>query len=252
VEFNAHNIELANGDQTRPGTRLLRVTSQSHAILRTMRLAFAGRNSATVRVADLGCLEGGYAVELARAGYDTVGLEGREENYACCEYVADRIPLPNLQFVCDDVRNLPDYGAFDAVLCIGLLYHLDEPTSFLELLGRCTRRLLIVQTHYASDRTPDGARLGRWTTHEGRRGRWCEEVAAGASDVELLADRWASVGNRESFWLDKYELIQVMREAGFDLTFEQYDFVDSVLTDDYIERYSRSMFVGIRTADLDH
>lgn len=246
MEFTAHNIELPNGEQTRSGSALLSDSDQNRAILRTMQMAFVGHDPGTVRVADLGCLEGGYAVALARAGYDTVGLEGREENFACCEYVADRIGLPNLRFVHDDVRNLAVYGQFDAVLCIGLLYHLDLPAAYIDLLGRCTRRLLILQTHYASDVVAEDCNLGEWTTNEGRRGRWCLEVGEPVDEVTLVANRWASIGNRRSFWLEKCELIQAVRDAGFGLVFEQYDFVDDLLTNDYIDRYSRSMFVGIR------
>ena len=215
-----------------------------------MHLAFAGRDRATVRVADLGCLEGGYSVELARAGYETLGIEGREENFACCTYVGERVGLPNLQFTCDDVRNLEAHGAFDAVLCIGLLYHLDSPNAFLELLGRSTRRLLMLQTHYATDVAPEACTLGDWTTHEGRRGRWYLELAEGGDDAELIANRWGSIRNRRSFWLDKRELVQAIRDAGFDLAFEQYDFVDDCVTNNVIDRYSRSMFVAVRTGDL--
>ena len=250
VDFTAHNIVFLDGEQTRASEPPIHRSTQTRAILRTVLLAFAGRNPATVRVADLGCLEGGYSVELARAGYETLGIEAREENFACCEYVAERAGLSNLRFARDDVRNLEVYGTFDAVLCIRLLYHLDSPTAFLELLGRSTRRLVIVQTHYASDVVPEGCNLGDWTTHEGRRGRWYLEVAEHGDEAELLANRWASVRNRESFWLEKRELVQAIRDAGFDLACEQYDFVDDCVADDYIDRYSRSMFVGVRTDDL--
>jgi SAM-dependent methyltransferase len=215
-----------------------------------MRLAFADRDPADVRVADVGCLEGGYSVELARAGYVTLGIEGREENFACCEYVRERVGLSNLQFACDDVRNLEAYGTFDAVVCAGLLYHLDAPTAFLELLGRITRRLVIVVSTYATDTEGVGFDLGGWTTHEGRRGRWYGEVGEHQDADTHLASRWASLGNRASFWLAKRELVQAIRDAGFDLAFEQFDFVDDNVTDDYVERNSCSMFVGVATADL--
>jgi len=250
VEFTSHNIVLPDGEQTRPSARPVRDLGETRAILRTMRLAFAGRDHAKVRIADLGCLEGGYSVELARAGYETLGIEGRDENFACCEYVGERVGLSNLRFACDDVRNLEEHGTFDAVLCIGLLYHLDEPSAFLEMLGRRTRRLVMVQTHYATDLVSEGYPLGEWTTHEDRRGRWYSEIAEDGDAGDLMANRWASVRNRGSFWLEKRELVQAIRDAGFDLAYEQYDFVDDCVTDDYVERYSRSMFVGVRTDDL--
>jgi hypothetical protein len=58
------------------------------------------------------------------------------------------------------------------------------------------------------------------------------------------------MGNRRSFWLDRRELVQGIRDAGFDLAFEQLDYVDNSLTNDYVVQNARSMFVGVRTSDL--
>jgi len=39
------------------------------------------------RLVDLGCLEGGYAVEFARDGFDTLGIEVRQSNFKNCQRV---------------------------------------------------------------------------------------------------------------------------------------------------------------------
>ncbi len=145
--FTAHNIELPDGSQTLPGEPLIGAEPVSESYLRTLRQFCPP----PARVADLGCLEGGYAVAFARAGYEVLGIEGQEDNFATCEWVAERVELPNLRFVCDDVRKIGEYGKFDAVLCAGLLYHLDQPVSFLRELAEVTGRLLIISANYATE-----------------------------------------------------------------------------------------------------
>src|SRR5580698_3391558 len=174
LPFTGHNIRLADGTETKPGTPLIEGNGICQAALRMLDVCFPDRkewpgSGVTARIADLGCLEGGYAIALAAAGHDVTGIEAREANYARCDYAGRHhdpgatISCGSLKFVRDDARNLPAYGEFDAVFCAGLLYHLDEPDAFLRMLGKVTTRLLILQTHFSL--SPD-------TTHEGRRGHW--------------------------------------------------------------------------------
>ena len=101
------------------------------------------------RLVDLGCLEGGYAVEFARDGFDTLGIEVRQSNFKNCQRVkaATNLPqainLPHLSFVCGDVRNLENPGVFDAIFCCGILYHVDEPRKFMEQMSRVAVSLSI-------------------------------------------------------------------------------------------------------------
>ena len=234
-EFTAHNIELPDGTQTLPDAPLIGVEPYSVSYLRTLRLFCPP----PAKVADLGCLEGGYSVCFARAGYDVLGIEGQESNFAICRWVADRVDLPNLRFVLDDVRNIHEYGAFDAVLCAGLLYHLEHPVSFLRALGAATARLLIVSANYA---TEDGRELGIYplgaelVEHEGKLGRWYDEPPG----------PWSAVGNKRSFWLERRNLLQAMIEAGFPVVFEQFDGLGDVVRNREDEQRLISCFVGVK------
>ena len=227
--FTAHNIRLPDGTETLPGVPLTADTGICQAALRDLNLALPVGGS----VADVGCLEGGYAVEFARAGFDVLGVEARPENLASALAVAAAVRLPNLRFVRDDARNLHRHGQFDAVFCCGLLYHLDEPAAFLNMLGKITRRLLILQTHYSEH--PD-------TTHEGRAGHWyADDPAAGS--------RWGSWRNQRSFWLAVPDLCDAIRAAGFPLVFRQFDYLDDITAGTYA--YSghprdRGMFIGLK------
>lgn len=163
-------------------------------------------------VADLGCLHGAYAVEFARQGYQTTGIEARAVNLAKCRQRAAEVDLDGLQFVQDDVRNLASHGTFDAVFCCGILYHLDEPAKFLRTLGQVTNKLLIVQTHFAITANAD---------NEGHDGHWYEETGGAGNP-------WASWGNDRSFWLTKRDLMLATQEAGFDLVFECHDYLQDI------------------------
>jgi SAM-dependent methyltransferase len=194
--FTAHNIELDDGTWTLPGAPPV----AGNEICRAALALLARHVPAGARVADLGALEGGYAVAFARAGYRVTAVEARARNMARCQYVADRAGVPReLEFVRDDARNLASWGSFDAVFCCGLLYHLDRPAEFLAMLGSLTGRLLILQTHYSV--RPDAV-------NEGLPGHWYGENPAEES-------AWSSWGNDRSFWLAEQALLDAVRDAGF-------------------------------------
>ena len=235
--FTAHNFEITPGNWTLPGAPEIGTEPVSVSYLRTIR-QFC-RSGA--RVADLGCLEGGYSVLLAREGYEVVGIEGQQGNFETCQWVAGQVGLDNLRFVQDDVRDIGDHGSFDAVLCAGLLYHLDQPVAYLDQLGRLTRRLLIVSTNFA---TVEGGELETFgdllddelSEHEGRRGRWFGEVPG----------PWSSLGNPRSFWLERDDLLRAMVAADFPTVFEQFDWIDDAATTRHLEDRKVAVFVGVK------
>jgi SAM-dependent methyltransferase len=226
--FTAHNVLLPGGQETLPGAQLVADSGIFQAALRDLKLAFPGVRPSSVRVADLGCLEGGYAAAFAQAGYEVTGFEARRENVMCCEFIAERLGLPNLEFTRADVRNVFSAGReWDAVFCCGLLYHLDNPVSLLSQIGQSACRLLIVQSHYST--RPD-------TEHEGHRGHWYAEGNG----------RWESWRNERSFWLTRKDLMSAIRDAGFSLVFEQADYREDILAEGDTVPDERSMFVGIK------
>jgi SAM-dependent methyltransferase len=228
--FTAHNVVLPDGSQTLYGAQPVADSGTCQAALRDLALAFPGPHFRPVMIADLGCLEGGYAAAFAQAGYDVTGFEVRTENFLCCRYVQERLALPNLQFIQADVRDAfaGDGEQWDAVFCCGLLYHLENPVAFLRRLGEVTRKLLILQTHYST--RPDAV-------HEGSDGHWYQENTT----------RWSSWQNPKSFWLTRDHLLAVICEAGFDLVFEQADYRADIRAGAGADPDARGMFVGIKT-----
>jgi precorrin-6B methylase 2 len=151
IEFTSHNIRLDNGSFTKPDVRYSMDANESFVSARRLLDTVFPGDKNHYRLADLGCLEGGFAVEFARMGFQVLGIEVRAANIAACNYVKAHTNLPNLEFIKDDARNIAKYGVFDVVFCKGLLYHLDKPKEFLNTLSAVTAKLLILQTHFSTD-----------------------------------------------------------------------------------------------------
>lgn len=203
-------------------------------------------------IVDLACLEGGYTVEFVRLGMIATGVEVRESNFRNCFYVKDRVNLPNLTFVRDDVMNIGRYPAFDVIFATGILYHLDLPRRFLAHAAGVCGKAMFLQTHYATRGPSPGNenfRLSELTENEGLPGRWFHEHE-GPTNEELEKLNWASWANQRSFWICKENLLAEIRNAGFDVVVEQYDALDDIandLTTGYCVRENRALFVGIKS-----
>lgn len=211
-KFSSHNVLLPDDRQTASGIPYVADSQACLAGLRELDRMFGDARKG-VTVADLGSLEGGYSAAFARAGYEVYGIEARPENHDNAVWLQEALGLPNLHFIQGDVRDTLPGRQFDAVFCSGLLYHLNEPVAFLNLLGQITKHLLILNTHYSMG--PDGHAEGSHHqgygctfgdfVNEGRRGHWCSEEDS----------RWAAYSNRSAFWLLKEDLLASIREAGF-------------------------------------
>jgi 2-polyprenyl-3-methyl-5-hydroxy-6-metoxy-1,4-benzoquinol methylase len=185
-----------------------------------------------LRVLDLGCLEGLFAVEFARRGADVVGLEGREANIAKARFAKDVLELGTLELVLDDIRNLSraKYGEFDVVLCLGVLYHFDAPAVFgvLEHVADVCRGFAIVETHISTTRRRSFGYRGRtyW-------GSTLDEPASSASehDRRIL---WSSLGNRRSVLLTRVSLCNALVHSGFTTVFENHMPVEGETSPDWV------------------
>ena len=250
--FTAHNIRLDDGTETMPGHDLLmETTTWCQSAVRTLKMLYP-KGLKGKRIADLGCLEGGFSVVFARLGMEVVGIEVRESNYLNCMFVKQRTHLPNLSFVRDDAWNVGKYGPFDVIFCCGLLYHLDRPVAFIRQLSEVCTKALILNTHFATTSPNRHHVLGDLEEHEGVQGRWMQEYdpKAVADHATLDQLKWASWSNDRSFWVQREYLLEEIRAAGFPLVFEQFDAIDgniaTAMLGGYYTQYERSMFVGVK------
>jgi SAM-dependent methyltransferase len=209
--WTGHDVQLAEGVWTRDS-----VPQDAPRLRRVLQLAadLADKPLAELRVLDLGCLEGQYAIEFALHGAEVVGIEGREANLAKARLAKQVLGLERLELIQADVRSLDraSHGSFDVVLCLGLLYHLDaaDVFPFLAQLRSVCRGLAVIDTHVSVS--------GR-STHEhgghGYRGHVFVEHSRRASARQREASRWASLDNSESFWPTQASLCNGLQRAGF-------------------------------------
>lgn len=66
---------------------------------------------------DLACGTGNISEEMARLGYDVLGVDNSPEMLGCAMDKKFDSGLP-IQYVCQDIRALEMYGTFDAAVCI--------------------------------------------------------------------------------------------------------------------------------------
>ena len=179
----------------------------------------AGRPVQDLRILDLACLEGQVALEFARLGASVVGIEGRESNIAKARFAAQTLGLTNLDLHHDDVRNLSreKYGTFDVVLCLGILYHLDDQDvfTFLQGIAEVCDGATVVDTHV-------GLANERTYVFEGKTyaGTSYVEHETEAGKEDKLANRWASLDNPMSLWITRPSLYNFLSVCGFTSVWE--------------------------------
>jgi SAM-dependent methyltransferase len=122
----------------------LAINEARWAALMQMRAAVAPSVGSISSIIDLGCGPGWFSDKLSNDGLEVVGYEGREDVLR-----EARLRAPKAHFAVMDVDGialdaLPQ--AADAVLCFGLLYHLENPMRALRICRALSRKVLFLET----------------------------------------------------------------------------------------------------------
>jgi len=211
-DWTAHSIRLPDGSYTKPSE------PENHLLyLRRILQAvgdLVGKPLENARVLDLACLEGGFSIEFALHGASVVAVDGRRQNLEKLEFARDKLGCSQIQVVQDDVRNITParFGSFDAVLCLGVFYHLDAASlePFLKNLWELSTRLVVIDTHislFGGELLKVGDReyAGATQPEHGEK-----------DDPAKIAQRsWASLDNRSSFYLTEAALLNLLSDLGF-------------------------------------
>lgn len=127
-----------------------RPTANAEKVRRVVHLIdrLAGKPWPELSVLDLATGHATYALECALHGAKRVlGIDARTERMKYGVEFAERLGLDNLAFEQADVRavNQKSHGEWDAVLFLGILYHLDAPDCFkvLESLAQMGPLLIV-------------------------------------------------------------------------------------------------------------
>ncbi len=255
--WTSHNLRLSAQVETMPGKPdFMETDTRLIAILRTLAL-FYREGLKDLRVADLGCLEGGFALAMAQRGMNVIAIEARQTNLNKSLLIKEHFDLPNLEFRRDDVKNFTreKYGRFDIVLALGILYHLDEPTKWMRQVAAATEGLLIIDSHFAPSHDAGLRLLDKRLAKPGRlrqikdgemtyEGRWYPDCSP---SLDRESQVWSSYSNSESLWLTKDSLCCGLMRAGFDLVLEQHDAWGVDAYKFYSTNFVRGIFVAAKS-----
>jgi SAM-dependent methyltransferase len=142
--WTAHNIALPGGVFTISPTASIMDIRRGDYFVALSQVIFRGPLRG-LRVLDLGCLEGGLAIQFGCAGAEVDGVDIRGDSIAKARAAAEILELNAVRFFEGDVLALPLahlHASYDIVLCAGLLYHLDarDPAALPPLTLRAMPR----------------------------------------------------------------------------------------------------------------
>lgn len=105
------------------------------------------------KILELGSFEGGHTVALRQNGVkEVVAVEARKSNIQKSEFIKSIFEIENITFIEADLEtyNISNLGKFDAVFCVGVLYHLTNPTKTLSQISKISNQAFI-WTHYSEN-----------------------------------------------------------------------------------------------------
>jgi SAM-dependent methyltransferase len=112
---------------------------------------------------DVGCGVGYFSKFLSEMSLEVTAIDGREENTA-----EAKRRHPEISFITRNVEDstLPEIGTFDFVLCVGLLYHLENPLRAIRNLRAMTGKVLLVESMCIPGRDASMALLDEDRAHD--------------------------------------------------------------------------------------
>ncbi|MGH2863668.1 MAG: class I SAM-dependent methyltransferase [Solirubrobacteraceae bacterium] len=101
------------------------------------------------RVLDLGSNAGYWSLAALEAGADFVfGIDGRQMHIDQAQLVfqAKGVDPERYSFQLGNIFEYDFPGAFDVVLCLGLMYHISKPMELFEIMAGVEAQLLLIDT----------------------------------------------------------------------------------------------------------
>ena len=221
-----HNIALPHGVYT---TACDAYYPAHQEIMRIVHDRLGGEFSHR-RILDVGCLEGYFSIECALQGAQVLGVDGKLLNIRKCEFVRSALGIERAVFARSDAREVTaeTVGRFNAVLVLGLLYHLEDPFVFLRNMASLCDGFAVIDTHIALEHQPASLKTGwqpelsemRTFDFGGRsyEGRLFREFPPGTTRDQKDLSPTASLDNDLSVWLTEEALVQMLHDVGFSAT----------------------------------
>jgi 2-polyprenyl-3-methyl-5-hydroxy-6-metoxy-1,4-benzoquinol methylase len=151
--FN-HAVDLPYGLSTRGEGESTRVDSLVRHAFPALRDVYGG-TLAGKRVLDVACNCGGFSIAAANAGAEHVlGFDIVERYIEQASFLRDALGLDQAEFRLLSVDEVtPETtGTFDVTLCLGILYHLEDPVGGMRQLAAVTDHAMLVDTNITGGR----------------------------------------------------------------------------------------------------
>jgi len=172
-----------------------------------------------LRILDLGCGEGVYAIEAGLRDAEVLALDARNQRMDQGAACAARHGLTNIRFIRRDVRDVTReaFGSFDVVYLLGLLYHLDAPDVFrvLENVYDLCTGMLVIDTLISLIAEIQV----EWQGQAYRGQRWREHGDEDTDEVRR-SRILKSIDNTFSFRFTKESLVRALHNVGFTSAYE--------------------------------
>lgn len=151
-----YRFELAGGVTTPVADqRLVNRQHQRYRYFFKSLLDASGGSLRGRRVLDLGCNAGFWSLAAIEAGADFVlGVDLSPEHVEQAKLVFEvqQVEPARYSFRAGDLFTADFGGAFDVVLCLGVLDHIDRPVELFELLARTQAELLVIDSEVSRAR----------------------------------------------------------------------------------------------------
>jgi tRNA (mo5U34)-methyltransferase len=155
-----HRVELPYGLSTAPADAAgkpddgVRVDSVVRHAFPALTGLFGG-SLAGKRVLDVACNCGGFSFAAARAGADRVlGFDIVERYIEQANLIRRALDVdqPEFRVLSIDDVSAETTGRFDVVLCLGILYHLENPVGAMRRLAAVAEQAMLVDTNITHNR----------------------------------------------------------------------------------------------------
>jgi SAM-dependent methyltransferase len=167
-----------------------------------------------LRILDLACGEGVYAIEAALRGAKVRAVDARTQRMDEGARAARRLGLSNLEFEQNDIRkvNNQSHGQFDVIFFLGILYHLDAQDVFpvLQNIYEMCGQFVVIDTHISLQKL-DEVEHDRHV-YKGTKVREHSDADPQAVRKSRLL---SSLDNTWSFWFTTESLIRLLNDTGF-------------------------------------
>ena len=222
-EWSAHNIKLDSNISTMDDGIGERYIERAN-IYKVFIQSELNKKLSRLKVLDLGCLEGGISIELAKEGACCTGIDVRDSHLVKARFASDVLGLKKrCKWINADVTSSNAWQKttrYDVIILSGLLYHLDikDILPFLKRLrSNCSKKsMMIVDTNITS-KYLNSYMLNENLTVWGR--NWKEHKTDDTYE-DRLSRGWSSMSNNTAFWLTERSLVNMLVSADFGFVYK--------------------------------